>query len=144
VSDDYSGSIFRVVAGSGVETRTPRTAAGRRPDADAAPSDVDPLADLGVAERDTLSVRGRQLFSEHACGSCHVEGQTDPGVVVKPLEGLDTKFTIASLADFFLVPQPPMPVFDLPEEDRRALAVFLFSNSDTVSQGTVEGSRATP
>ena len=31
------------------------------------------------------------------------------------------------LTAFFLSPTPPMPVFDLPEPDRRALAVLLLA-----------------
>jgi hypothetical protein len=48
-------------------------------------------------------------------------------VVVKPLAGLARKYTVDSLTAFFLAPQPPMPVVELGEEDRRALAVLVLS-----------------
>jgi glucose/arabinose dehydrogenase len=144
VSDDYSGSIYRVVASDAMDGQTVRTATPRPARAAVIATGIDPLVGLDDAERDALSDRGSQLFSEHACASCHIEGQTAPGVVVKRLEGLETKFTVASLGDFFLVPQPPMPVFDLPAVDRRALAVFLFSNSGAPANDGFEDSKATP
>jgi len=56
------------------------------------------------------------------------DAEAEPGVVVKPLAGLAARYTIESLSQFFLTPQPPMPVVDLEEEDRRALAVHLLEN----------------
>jgi glucose/arabinose dehydrogenase len=144
VSDDYSGSIFRVVAGAAMTDRTVSATAPGRRNAPAFAAGTDPLAGLDEAERNALNDRGRQLFAEHACATCHVEGQTAPGVVVKRLGGLETKFTLSSLGDFFLVPQPPMPVFDLPADDRRALAAFLFSSFDAPVRDAAEGSPATP
>ena len=45
----------------------------------------------------------------------------------KPLEGLGAKYSVDALTGFFLSPTPPMPAFELPEEERRALAVHLLS-----------------
>ena len=69
--------------------------------------------------------RGAELFAQKACAGCHVEGQAAPGVVVKPLANLAARYTLQSLAGFLLTPQPPMPVVDLPEADRIALAAHL-------------------
>jgi glucose/arabinose dehydrogenase/mono/diheme cytochrome c family protein len=140
VSDDYSGAIYRVIAGDAMGAQSARAATTRQLDPSA--SGVDPLAGLDGAERKALTDRGNELFAQHACATCHIEGQTAPGVVVKRLDGLATKFTVTSLADFFRVPRPPMPVFDLPEEERRALAVFLFS--DEQLRDDVEGAREAP
>ena len=90
--------------------------------------DADPLAQLNDEDLKSLTLRGSQLFAENVCATCHTPGATAAGVVVKPLEGLKARYTLKSLQDFLLTPQPPMPVVDLPEADRRALAVYLFSD----------------
>jgi len=120
VSDDYAGAIFRITrAGT---SKTPVSTASTQP----RPSVVaDPLAELDHTTREHLSSAGATLFATNACGTCHIPAEAEKGVVVKPLAGLAARYTIESLSQFFLTPQPPMTVLALAEEDRRALSVYL-------------------
>ncbi len=123
ISDDYAGAIFRV-ARKGLFA----PAAARplfEPRSEGKPTTADPLAGFDASLREALAERGAALFARHACGTCHVASQAEPGIVTKPLVGLASKYSVASLASFFLTPQPPMPVFDLSDTDRQALAVHL-------------------
>ncbi|MFK7898295.1 MAG: PQQ-dependent sugar dehydrogenase [Myxococcota bacterium] len=130
ISDDYAGAIYRVVHDSNAMAQRSADTQGqtslKRP-ADRPMAVSNPLAAFAPAARAALAAQGETLFAQNACGSCHVDAQAGPGIVVKELEGLAAKFTVPSLTKFFLTPQPPMPVFDLPEEERKALAVHLLS-----------------
>ncbi len=119
VSDDYAGAIYRIAYGE----------AGRRAGGAAAATvrGSDPLAGLPAEERAARAERGRALFDEHACGSCHVDSQAAEGVVVKPLVGLAARFDVDALASLLATPPPPMPVFPLDAEERRDLAVHLLA-----------------
>lgn len=139
ISDDYAGAIYRVVHAAQSSNRSGALAAGRdaATETGAASSTkraaerglavANPLAAFDAATREDLVLRGEALFAANACGTCHVDSLAGPGIVVKPLEGLAAKFTVPSLTGFFLTPQPPMPVFALPEDDRQALAAYLLS-----------------
>lgn len=126
VSDDYAGAIYRI-------TRTdasplPATAASATTFVSERPTPRavdDPLAALDATTRDELVERGSTLFAEERCAGCHVAAQALPGVVVKPIANLAPRYTLDGLAAFLATPQPPMPVVDLPERDRLALAAFL-------------------
>ena len=122
LSDDYGGAIYQIArAGTLVGGRSP----GLK---HAEPGAIaNPLAAIDAVTRAELALRGDALFATNACGSCHIARQAEAGVVVKPLAGLAARFTVDSLSQFFLAPQPPMPVFALPEADRRALAVYLLT-----------------
>jgi glucose/arabinose dehydrogenase len=126
VSDDYAGAIYRIT-----RIGTSNTTASVQPAIQLTkpmPRVVaDPLAELDDATREDLARSGADLFARNACGSCHIAAEAEAGVVVKPLGGLEAKYTIDSLTLFFLTPQPPMPVVDLEAEERRALAVHLLS-----------------
>jgi glucose/arabinose dehydrogenase len=124
VSDDYSGTIYRVrrgapSAGGGVTLSADR----RRP----ARSAEEVLANLDPATRNRLDAAGATLFEEYACGSCHLKAQAGPGVVARPLQALATRYTLDELTRFLRTPTPPMPAFDLSEEERRALSVHLLN-----------------
>lgn len=121
VSDDYANVIWRVsLAGRGPASpgsRTMRTAA----------SAGDALSGLGADELAHLEARGRALYAERECGACHEVGRTPDGVVVKPLDGLSDRYDLAELTALLRTPPSPMPIPDVDEEGRRALAVFLLS-----------------
>ncbi len=135
VSDDYAGVIYRIrhidqhtrETEDGAPADGPRRSASRAATHRATPN---PLAELPAEERDRLTAAGRSVYRREVCGSCHDPGAAAPGVVVKPLERLAARYDIASLADFFLAPTPPMPVFALGEAERRALAVYLLAEHD--------------
>jgi glucose/arabinose dehydrogenase len=122
LSDDYGGAIYRIArAGTLVGDRGTELP---RPEPAAIPK---PLASIDASTREDLTRRGAELFANNACGSCHLAAQAEAGVVVKPIAGLAAKFTVDSLGQYFLTPQPPMPVFALAKADRRALAVYLLA-----------------
>lgn len=116
VSDDYTGSVFRVAYGE-----TPRQ--GVAPVSRLAPTG-DPLAALARPEREAAVERGARLWRDHECAKCHGPG-TDTNV--RPLNDLARKYDIDGLARYLMVPQPPMPVFPLSEAERRDLAVHLLA-----------------
>ena len=126
VSDDYAGAIYRV-ARTGLFA-PPKSLRQASPTGGETKAIADPLAGFDETTRRALTERGAALFAQHGCGTCHVESQAEPGIVTRPLSRLDSRYSVDSLARFFLTPQPPMPVFDLSEADRRALAVYLLGS----------------
>jgi mono/diheme cytochrome c family protein len=120
VSDDYAAAIYRITRSDEAAAATTLSSQRLKPEAA-----TDPLAGYDDDARQVLVARGAELFAQQACASCHVEGEARPGIVVKPLANLAERFTLQTLAGFLLTPQPPMPVVDLPETDRIALAAHL-------------------
>jgi glucose/arabinose dehydrogenase/mono/diheme cytochrome c family protein len=130
VSDDYAAAIYRITRSDASHP------AARLESARPTPRAVDdPLAEYDADTRQAMVERGATLFAERACAGCHVEGQAEPGVVVKPIEGLAARYTVKSLAAFLKTPQPPMPVVELPDADRMALAAHLL-DQDTRARNT--------
>ena len=128
VSDDYAGAIYRITKAGASNTPASRQPARLRPRGPRGPrAFANPLAELDAGRREELNSTGAALFSTNACGTCHIAAEAAAGVDVKPLAGLAARFSIDSLGQYFLAPQPPMPVFALEEEDRRALAVYLLA-----------------
>jgi hypothetical protein len=117
VSDDYAGAIYRVTRGAG------RAEAAAAPAAPAA----DPLATLGADERARLARQGRSLWEQHRCAGCHEAAEAEPGVVVVPLAALAARHSLETLALLLETPTPPMPVFALEAQERRALAAYLLT-----------------
>jgi glucose/arabinose dehydrogenase len=126
LSDDYAGAIYRI-APTGTLAGASNTQLNTQLSRPASAPITDPLAELDAVTLAELASLGAGLFVGNACGSCHIAGLAKAGVVVKPLGGLAAKYTIDSLSRFFLTPQPPMPVIALPEDDRRALAIYMLS-----------------
>ena len=121
ISDDYTGSIYRVVYGS---VATP----SRTLSADVKAATSHPLARMPQEDREYAFKEGQALWEKFECASCHVEGKgPDP---IRPLVSLSSRYDLSSLETFLRVPQPPMPVFPMSEEDRRKLSVYLFTRFD--------------
>jgi glucose/arabinose dehydrogenase len=125
VSDDYSGTIYRIHRGEpAASTTSPLVIADpRQPERSA----DEVLAGLDPETLRALDTEGDALFDRHACGACHLEAEATAGVVVRPLQALAARYEIDDLARFLATPTPPMPVFELSEAERRALAVHLLS-----------------
>lgn len=123
VSDDFTGAIYRVVYGAAAPLPS---AAGGAEQAGAPAGD--PLAGVGAAERTQAMARGRELWDQSGCAACHVEAPGQEARTFKKLEGLGARYTIDSLATFLRTPQPPMPAYPFPEEQRRALAIYLLAS----------------
>ena len=123
ISDDYAGAIWRVAYGE-------RDAANLDPtQATQDNFSGDPLAGLNREVRISLTERGASLYEHHRCATCHDEARAAPGIVVKRLDQLDGRFDLDSLQALFATPPSPMPVFELSPEEKRALAVYLLSES---------------
>ena len=63
---------------------------------------------------------GLSLYREHACRSCHEEGENPV-----PLDNLHERLGYTAVIDSMQAPQAPMPLFPLDEQQQRALAVYL-------------------
>jgi glucose/arabinose dehydrogenase len=122
ISDDYAGAIYRVAHG---EPDAAASAPAARPaesgGADGA-AELAALPDRELAEREA---RGAALFARHDCGSCHLPDAAPPGMVVRPLAGLSSRYGIDGMAGLLATPTPPMPVFPLSDEERRDLAIYV-------------------
>jgi len=113
VSDDYSGSVYRVSYGE----------AGRDlVVADEVSADLPAEAPVwasgeGVAEK---RAAGQALFEQNNCRSCHL-----PGSGKMALEQLEERLSFADVERVLTEPRPPMPRFSLSETERQALAIYL-------------------
>ena len=122
VSDDYAGAVYRLVYGE-TPPSIPSAPQAVTPAASTPAIAKDPLAGLDADLISASRVRGTELSKRFACGSCHAPG-TPMG---EKLKTLGERYTVDTLAAFFITPRPPMPVFALSSEDRRALAIHLLS-----------------
>ncbi len=116
VSDDFTGSIYRIAYGP---------PAPRRAVAPGGPSIGDPLAALSASERAAAVARGKALWDAKPCTTCHEPGEGRP--LYKPLEHLGSRYDIESLSAFLQTPQPPMPLFPFTDAERRDLAIHLLA-----------------
>ena len=113
ISDDYARLIYRV-------SRKQPTGPGPVPAGPTSPAQtVAPAPQIDSA----MALAGEQLYRELACAGCH--GLHSPTPV--PLDGLASRFDLDSLAGYFLTPTPPMPRYELSEDQRRELAHFLLT-----------------
>ncbi len=122
VSDDYSGTIYRVAYGE-----DPIAATGQAPSRDALPTGREQIASLPDGEREARRARGEALWERWRCAQCHQGERADEGVVVVPLQDLGGKHTIETLRAFLAAPTPPMPLLPLDAQERADLAVFLLA-----------------
>lgn len=117
ISDDYSGTIYRVCYGE--QQQAPATGS------------AEPLPDAGwdALTADEIAEgrhQGEALYALHACSNCHsVDGEGN--LSGRPLTQLRHRYTLASLRDYFLTPNPPMPQYELNPAQRRDLAIYLLS-----------------
>ncbi|MAG35468.1 MAG: oxidoreductase [Dehalococcoidia bacterium] len=119
VTDDYTGTIYRVTAGEG-------PGGSAKPGPGGAPAAAsDPLAGLDDRERAAGAARGAALWQRFECAGCHDPAAADPGVVPVPLVDLGKRWGLDSLAAFLAAPTPPMPAFPLSSSERRDLAIHM-------------------
>jgi glucose/arabinose dehydrogenase len=114
VSDDFAGAVYRV-------GRPSAPAATRN--AEAAPSNVVSLAAVGGGD----AARGRALWNELACATCHEPDASQPNQTLVALRGLSSRYTTESLVAFLAAPTPPMPSVERSPEERRDLAAHLLA-----------------
>jgi len=123
VSDDFTGSVYRIAYGEGGAHKVPVAAP-------TAAVSGEPLAGMDAKQRRDAEGRGRALFDDSGCAACHVQGRQSHGETYKPLEHLARKYTVDSLAAFLAAPQPPMPLYPFDDPQRRDLAVYLLESKD--------------
>jgi glucose/arabinose dehydrogenase len=116
VSDDFAGVVWRVARGEASSADATSATAAPTPQARQLPAIDSELAEAGA-----------RLYEIHACASCHDPAVAAAGVVAKRLSGLRQRYDTAALADFFTAPTPPMPLFELDDHARAALASFLLT-----------------
>ena len=101
VSDDYSGTIFKVMYQG--ETKAQRSAHW------------------------PFIAQGELIFSQYGCARCHDPVSLKRGRRLVDLTGLADKYSEQTLADYFLTPAPPMPLYPLDDVQRLSLARYLLS-----------------
>jgi mono/diheme cytochrome c family protein len=120
ISDDYAGSVFRVTAG---DRPAPNPEAG--PTAFVAPS-----PHTAVVGRDATAIeRGGAIWRDNRCEMCH-----DPAIIgkspvktAKILQKLEARYDIDKMVAYLRAPQPPMPLFELSDQERRDLAAYVLN-----------------
>lgn len=116
VSDDFAGSIYRVCYGQ----------AQAKIVSEPKSTEVITAPILTELEQLRLSQQGSELYQKHNCQSCHLlNGEGLRGG--KAIKGLSKRYSSVELADYFLLPNPPMPTYSLTERERKALAVYLLA-----------------
>lgn len=109
VSDDYTGSIYRIVYGE-LASRTAALSSPGSPTTSSMPA---------------TSRAGEALWADNDCAGCHLPGQTNTPPAL--LAGLNADYDVASLQQFLLTPQPPMPLYPFTDDERATLASYLLS-----------------
>jgi cytochrome c553 len=118
VSDDFTGSIYRIAYGQA------SWQAGASPVARAAPRN--PLAGLGREQTRAAGARGAALWQATGCAACHDASQAAPNAY-RPLNALASKYSLDSITQFLQTPQPPMPAYPFTDAQRRDLGVYLLA-----------------
>lgn len=115
ISDDYAGAIYRVAytGGEAGTVHMGQLQVGSKLDESVPEWLID-------ADLDAMSRRGASLYVKHNCASCHEDGENPVS-----LDGLSRRLGFAAFDEVMLAPQSPMPVYDLTQDERRALAVYV-------------------
>lgn len=99
VSDDYTGSIYRINY-AGIPSSTAFIVSAANP-------------------------AGEVLWTDNGCAACHLPGETDAPPAL--LTGLKAEYDVDSLQQFLLTPQPPMPLYSFTDDERAKLARYLLA-----------------
>ncbi|MEO5762955.1 MAG: c-type cytochrome, partial [Vicinamibacteria bacterium] len=121
VSDDFSGSVFRVSVGT-------RAAPGPAPTGAAAVVTPVPATAASHVTPEILA-RGEKVWNDNRCDTCHnpaTMAQAAPKTT-KVLEKLPAKYDVAMLVVYLKAPQPPMPLFELSDHERLDLAAYVLN-----------------
>ena len=118
ISDDFGGAIFRLTVGS----HSPTTSVSTAPKVSDGLESADPLDDAAVT-------RGAKTWEENQCRLCH-----DPAVVArgqspvetpKILQKLNVRYDVRKMVAYLKAPQPPMPLFEMSDQERLDLSIYL-------------------
>lgn len=115
ISDDFGGAVFKVTAGQAA------SAIGSGPSTQNAPEGGAPLIDEAAA------ARGLAVWTDNQCDMCHDPALVgkDPDMPIKVLEKLGARYDVAKMITYLKAPQPPMPLFELTDEQRRDLSAYV-------------------
>jgi glucose/arabinose dehydrogenase len=115
ISDDFGGVVFKVTAGQAA------SAMGSGPSTEGASSGGAPFIDEAAA------ARGLAVWTENQCDMCHDPALVgkDPDMPIKVLEKLGARYDLAKMITYLKAPQPPMPLFELTDEQRRDLSAYV-------------------
>ncbi len=116
ISDDYSGTIYRVTSGEAEAALSVKDTAAKA---------GDPLADLPLEARVAGIGAGKALYERFDCATCHEAERAEAGVVVFPLRDLAARHDLEGLTSFLAAPTPPMPAFPMTDSERRDLSIYL-------------------
>lgn len=120
ISDDFGGSIFRLSVSDEVGTAAGVAAMSGTVSVQGAGPAASVL-DAAAAER------GQAVWKENQCDMCHDPAQVgkDPDLPIRVLERLGAKYDVARLVTYLQAPQPPMPLFEMTDEQRRDLSTYV-------------------
>ncbi len=118
ISDDYGGSVFRVTRGDrhfGASS-SPSGLASPSTSARPAPEGINASAD-----------RGALVWQANRCEQCHDPAiiGNNPGKTARVLEHLGAKYDLEKMITYLKAPQPPMPLFEMTDPERRDLAAYV-------------------
>ena len=116
VSDDFGSAVYQISYGNQdsllVAASTEERSVGYNP---ATVSDEERVAALST---------GSSLLAGEGCLVCHGETtRSDPAHVV--LDDLRARYTVDELGEYLASPAAPMPPYDAPQAELRALASYL-------------------
>jgi glucose/arabinose dehydrogenase len=120
VSDDYAGVIYRLSRGKSFASATAQT--------------VVVAVDSQYSTDPAQVAAGAELYQSLPCADCHAESALTP----VPLDRIVERYNLDTLADYFVTPTPPMPLFDLDQVQREQLAHFLLDRAAMREQSPAE------
>ncbi len=116
VSDDYARVVYRLSREGGAAAAL---------DMASEPQTIDRQA-LDPA----LATAGEQLYRDLPCADCHESEALTPVYLLD----LGQSYSAESLAAYFLTPTPPMPRYELSEDQRAQLAHYLLSREQNLAE----------
>lgn len=114
ISDDFGGVVFKVTVGQGGAVATSVLAT---PGATGASAPINEAA----------AARGLAVWTDNQCDMCHDPALVgkDPDMPIKVLQSLSARYDVARMITYLKAPQPPMPLFEFTDEQRRDLSAYV-------------------
>lgn len=121
ISDDYGASVFRVTVGDPSGSSAPPPLAP--PPAPGGSIAAAPASEAGAIEQ------GRLVWNANHCELCHdpaIIGK-NPAKTAKTLDKLQARYDVDRMVVYLRAPQPPMPLFEMSDRERRDLAAYVLN-----------------